>query len=162
MPRKTHVYRLIVTYPQSYQDVYYSEDLEWEPDNWKDEVQKLRDEHAEKVAAAKAAPDPDDPFAPEMPPPFVEPEWQGWPVNRMYFSKSGAQDRAWIFEKWGATVEIEQSNPVTWGDIPDLAPRAEAIPDPEWLRLMALDPSVPDVLVRDAVLSRYRPSPEGE
>jgi hypothetical protein len=37
-----------------------------------------------------------------------------WPMNRAYLSLTGAQRRAQIFERYGATVEIVRSQPVRW------------------------------------------------
>lgn len=37
-----------------------------------------------------------------------------WPIEKLYLSKSGARGRARLFEKYGATVTIEASEPVVW------------------------------------------------
>lgn len=37
-----------------------------------------------------------------------------WPKNRCYLTLSGAQHRASLFETYGASVEIMESQPVQW------------------------------------------------
>lgn len=39
-----------------------------------------------------------------------------WPRVRPYLSRSGAEARAALLRKYGATVTVVQSNPVTWPD----------------------------------------------
>ncbi len=44
-------------------------------------------------------------------------EWRpfSWPANRLCLSATTAKRRADLFRKYGATVTVERSGPVTWG-----------------------------------------------
>lgn len=48
--------------------------------------------------------------------PLHDTEWQDfrWPRERKYLSKPGAEHGASVFRRYGATVTIERSDPVTW------------------------------------------------
>jgi hypothetical protein len=85
--RKVYLYRLNVTLPPE------AADPEWEPQAWLDQLPPYPAEGA--------------------PPEALEGRFQ-WPRNRLYLSLSAAKRRAALFEKYGATVTVERSPPVTW------------------------------------------------
>lgn len=95
------MYRLIVAYPEGSQE-YDWEPQGWEPEHWGKDPETGADEHA--------------PFS--------------WPGLRNFLSRSGAEHRAWEFMKYGATVAIEESEPIAWSGIekpvrPDPTPPAQ-------------------------------------
>lgn len=85
--RKVYLYRLDVTLPPG------AADPGWEPQAWLDELPPYPVEGA--------------------PPEFLESSFR-WPANRPYLSRSAAKRRADLFRKYGATVSVVRSEPVTW------------------------------------------------
>jgi hypothetical protein len=86
--RKVYVYRLTVEYPPG------SLRHGWEPDDW--------DPWPDGTAGGYDA--DGAPLGAKF----------CWPVNRLCFTRSTAKRRAGLFEKYGAQVTIERSDPVTW------------------------------------------------
>lgn len=82
----TRVYRLQVAYPEGSHDEHGQPVPGWEPTGWH--------------------PGAYDPT--EGPEPFH------WPRVHLYLSPGGASRRAAQLREWGATVEVEASNPVEW------------------------------------------------
>lgn len=37
-----------------------------------------------------------------------------WPRRKNYFSQSAAYNQMYLFQRYGATVHVEISNPITW------------------------------------------------
>jgi hypothetical protein len=88
------VHRLIVAYPEGSHDEHGQPVRGWEPPGWNPDLRREED----SGALAEV------PFA--------------WPKARLYLSASGAGKRAILLRSFGATVNIEASNPVTWGAAP--------------------------------------------
>jgi hypothetical protein len=44
-----------------------------------------------------------------------------WPREHLYLSASGAHARAWLLRWFGATVDVEASDPVTWPEWQDIS-----------------------------------------
>lgn len=88
MARSVYVYRLTVELPEG------SDDPTWRPPagTWNDdpESQPREDEEGDPIP------------------------WR-WPHRRLFTSKNTAERQAKKLRSWGATVTVEQSNPVTWG-----------------------------------------------
>ena len=82
------LYRLHVTYPEG------SHAWGWEPKGWADDP----------ANGLPYSSDPDDedyiPFS--------------WPAVKVYQSRKGASGRANLLRRFGATVRIEESEPITW------------------------------------------------
>ena len=85
--RTIYLYRLVVTLPPE------AAEPDWEPQAWLDQLPPYPLEGA--------------------PPEAMEGRFE-WPRNRLYQSASGAKRRADLYRKYGATVTIERSAPVTW------------------------------------------------
>lgn len=83
--RQTRVYRLRVTKPPK------PDTLGWEPEGW--------DEFAQEMGLV---------YDDGTPIPFR------WPAERRYFTLASAEQRAERFRRWGAAVEVEESEPVLW------------------------------------------------
>jgi hypothetical protein len=115
-PRISHVYRLDITYPPRSHPSMPDWEPDWEPEGWGDEGRAQWAAYRKDIAAFTAAGgDPEDPFGSPMKPQAEEhPQWWGWPSARLYMSRSGAQGRAELFRKYGATVEIVRSKAVEW------------------------------------------------
>lgn len=92
MSRPVHIYRLDVLYPEGSRfDPEHPEDRRW--DHWEPPGGTWDPGYS-------ADPEYDDRFR--------------WPAERLYLSSSAAKRRAALFEKYGAKVTIERSEPVTW------------------------------------------------
>jgi hypothetical protein len=83
----TRVYRLAVTLPEG------SDAPGWEPPGWEPDDYRI-------TSGPDAGAWDSHPFR--------------WPANRLCLSPGTAKRRAAIFRKYGATVVIEASEPVTW------------------------------------------------
>jgi hypothetical protein len=91
------IYRLNVEYPQMPCEGWtFTEDVGWIPKDWEDNP----------MAWGKEADTNADEFYPFR-----------WPANRNYLSRTGAEGRAKLFRKYGATVTVEASEPVAWGEV---------------------------------------------
>lgn len=103
--RAQRLYRLHVTLPEG------SDEYGWEPKGWADDPQHwYRDMETGAMELS----------------PFT------WPTVRTYVSRGGAEGRAWLLQKYGATVQIEVSEAVAWSGKripvrPD--PRPEPVPE---------------------------------
>ena len=86
---RRYLYRLDVTYPPG------SNEYGWSPPGWDE------DPTNDAVEAETGAP-------------YTAPFW--WPTHHVYQSRSGAKKRADLLRKYGATVALIRSNPVTWPD----------------------------------------------
>lgn len=88
--RKQYAYRLVVTYPEG---------VGWAnpPQAWKGDL--------DDDLAYNSDPEADNGFH--------------WPRVRPYLSRSGAKARADLLVRYGCTVTIERSDPITWpGAVP--------------------------------------------
>jgi hypothetical protein len=107
MSRTLRIYRLQVTYPPG------SLEYGWEPPQWREQCAQHLAEYRDALDAYKANPTglPWD-IPVDLPEDYDR--WPGWPVARMYFNRPHAERRADLFRKYGATVVVEASDPITW------------------------------------------------
>ena len=86
--RKAFVYRLDIKYPEG------SDEEDWEPEGewWQYTWQYTRSGYSPDPADAEFS----------------------WPAEHLYLSASGADKRAYMLRKWGATVNVVRSKPVEW------------------------------------------------
>jgi hypothetical protein len=90
--RVTRVYRLDIQYPEG------SDAPGWVPACWPDFLASIKDK-AERRAVRRRG------FR--------------WPRERLYLSASGAWSRAWLLMAFGAVVDVDASDPVTWPEWQD-------------------------------------------
>ena len=114
--RTVRIYRLDITYPPRSHWTLDDWDYDWTPPGWGDDVRAEWVKYREDVNAFLAAGGSmDDPIAAPLAPRFEDERTSfNWPVNRKYFNRSHAETRADLFRKYGATVTVQQSNPVEW------------------------------------------------
>lgn len=91
--RLVRVYRLAVTLPEG------STEPGWEPEGWYEICEQRGWVASDRETGA------------EYDPPFA------WPRRKLYLSKLSAETRAKLLRSYGATVEIEESEPVAWPHI---------------------------------------------
>lgn len=53
-----------------------------------------------------------------------------WPMPRTYLTYAGADNKARIFRAYGCRVDIQESDPITWGDNPKPQPRPRKYRNP--------------------------------
>ncbi len=123
--RKMRLYRLDVVLPAigDPDDYDGSFDPNWVPPAWAQvDRERFRDEargQAWRAAYAEHRDLPED-WEPGWST-YTPRPWPGWPAVKMYFSKSGAEARANLFRRYGASVQVIASKPVEWPDVDESA-----------------------------------------
>lgn len=66
----------------------------------------------------------------EIPLSYVKGDRFKWPIIRTYLTRAGAENRARKFTQYGCTVEIQESDLITWGKNSDPEPRPRRYRNP--------------------------------
>jgi hypothetical protein len=90
--RTVYVYRLVIEYPEG------SDKPGWKPACWGALLKDIKDRGRRRAVRERG---------------FY------WPRERLFLSADGAWHRAWVLTRFGAQVEVERSEAVTWPDYED-------------------------------------------
>jgi hypothetical protein len=88
--RRLYAYRIVLTLPKG------ADAPGWEPEDWIE------------ICEEKGWWSSMDTYGNDEPPPFR------WPRRTMYFDGPSAEKRAELLRRYGATVEVERSEPLRW------------------------------------------------
>jgi len=91
---QVRVYRLVIAYPAG------SDDPDWKPACWGALLRDIKDRGRRREVRARGF---------------------RWPRERMFLSPSAAYHRASLLTWFGAVVEVQASEPVTWWEDADAA-----------------------------------------